>query len=210
MSKAPVLPKYTRRHSLINLSIKDDVEYQAPERFIQESSYRQTVIYLLALAVHRLFPDRELIIQSNYSFMLKSRSYHARFAKHSCTEKNLLAITAEMEKLKKMEVAIDARFMEYKECYQHFVDTKQTLSAKLVKSLNESRYKVAGCTIDKKAFYTLQFRPFLANTKYIQQFGLFYDDGSDLNDLGDFDDFEIGVAQEAKSSEAKSLEKFFS
>lgn len=204
MSKAPVLPKYTRRQSLINLEIKGDVEYQAPERFIHESSYRQTVIFLLALAVNRIFPDRELIIQSNYTFMLKSRSYHARFAGHACTEKDLAAIRAEMEKLIKMEVPIDARFMEYKECYQHFIDTKQSLSAKLVKSLNESRYKVAGCTIDNKKFYTLQFRPFLANTKYVQDFGLFADDASDLKDLGDFDDFEIG---DAGGSDEKEKEK---
>ena len=39
--------------------------------------------------------------------------------------------------------------------------------------MNQSRYLVVGCEIDGRPYYSLSYRHFLANTKYVHSFGLF-------------------------------------
>jgi len=76
----PIRPPIKRSVSFINTFNHEAIPtFVCPPHFIGESTYRQTVVFLLMIACNRLFPDQQLIVQSNYGFSLDKRSYLCRF-----------------------------------------------------------------------------------------------------------------------------------
>ena len=124
-------PMYKRR-SVIELGNKTIPEFKAPPRFMGESSYRQTVIFILSLATYRCFPQRELVVHSQFSFILNAKSYYCRFRNHTCDAKDVEKIGNEMRNIANMQIEISEKYMHYDDCVKHFTKTKQLYTAKLV------------------------------------------------------------------------------
>ena len=153
--------------------------------FLGESSYRETVIFLLALAVNRLFPDQELIVQNTFKFGTSRRSYFCSFSRSSgfiFNEENLKQIEQEMKELSNMQLELQSKFVDYNTCFSMLTSTNQLLSARLVQSLNRPCYRMVGCDMnDDTSYYILQYRSTLNNTKYCSRFRLHQNEDNKYN-----------------------------
>eukprot|EP01084_Bolivina_argentea_P272490 463967_1 len=160
--------------------------------FLGESSYRETVIFLLALATYRLYPNEQLIINNTFKFGTKRRSYFCSFESNLQLDNDLInQIENEMMKLSDMQLELHSKFIDYETCLRMLTKTNQKLSAKLVKSLNRPCSRMVGVDYDAYdaydshdlsddndveeqdwSYYILQYRSTFSNTKYCSRFKL--------------------------------------
>ena len=143
---------------------KTEPQLDLDPQFLGESAYRETVIFLLAFAANRLFPDHQLIVRNTFKFGTRRRSYFCRFAgKVKVNESMISKLESEMKALSAMELDLESKYVESLECLQILTKTNQQLSAKLVLSLNRPGYKMIGATVlsDGSSYSMLQYRSLL-------------------------------------------------
>lgn len=144
-------------------------------QFLRESAYRETVIFLLAFAANRIFPDQQLIVRNTFQFGTRRRSYFCRFASNMKVNESMISkLESEMKALSAMELDVDSKYVDHAQCLSLLTKTNQQLSAKLVLSLNRPMYKMVGATVesDGSTYFMLQYRSLLNNTRYASRFAL--------------------------------------
>eukprot|EP01083_Nonionella_stella_P184050 666889_1 len=172
----PLATRHLARQSSLFERQASEPEFALSNTFLGESSYRETVIFLLALATYRVFPDEQLIICNTFKFGTSRRSYFCRFDSNSSfNDASIRSIQDEMLKLSAMQLDLKSKFIDYDTCERMLVNTNQNLSVKLVQSLNRPCYRMVGVDFDNdndNAHYILQHRATLSNTKYCTRFQL--------------------------------------
>jgi hypothetical protein len=174
----------------------------APAHFLGESSYRETVIFLLGLACFRTFPEKQLVVENTFKFGIRRRSYFCRFVGDDpVTTKQVKALEQEMKTLSQSALELQSKFVDYAQCIEMLKATKQMYSVKLVQSLNRPCYRMVGCDFDDgTSFYILQYRSTLHNSKYCHRFRLECFDESNNKFVLFFPHHEDLMDDESKSS----------
>ncbi len=127
------------------------------------STYRRTLVQILATAVHKVYSKQFNIIVHhgvNNGYLAKKVSLE------DFTEEEIQNIKAKMEELINADLPIDEVELSHDEAVNYFTSIKHDYSVSLINSNNNDIVK-CGC-IDK--FLTLFFRPLAKSTGVIKKF----------------------------------------
>lgn len=103
--------------------------------------YRQTLCYLLAIAVRRIFPDRRLII----SHSLGEGYYYYFDGMESVSGEDLKSLETRMRSLVREDFPIIRRELSYRDALKHFEETNQLDTALLLQQRNDAKVHVYVC-----------------------------------------------------------------
>lgn len=126
--------------------------------------YRQSLCFLLALAVQRVRPDRRLIIGHS----LGDSYYHYFDDDRPVDQAALEAIEAEMRRLVNEDIPIERQLISYGDALESFTSRGMTETAALLDHRNESRVAVHRCG----DFLDLSHGPLVPRTGILRSFAL--------------------------------------
>ncbi len=126
--------------------------------------YRQSLCFLLAVAVHQAYPGRRLIIGHS----LGESYYHYFDDDEPVDETTLARITAEMRRVVEQRLPITRRLIAYRDAFDSFVERGMSETAALLDHRNESRVTVHQCG----RFLDLSHGPLVPHAGILQHFDL--------------------------------------
>ena len=126
--------------------------------------YRESLCFLLALAVQRVCPGRRIIIGHS----LGDSYYHYFDDSTPVEDETLQEVAAEMRRLVDEELPIHRRFISYEDAVGHFTKNGMTETAALLDHRNDSRITVHECT----GFIDISHGPLVPHTGVLRYFDL--------------------------------------
>jgi uridine kinase len=126
--------------------------------------YRQSLCFLLALAVQHLYPGRRLIIGHS----LGDGYYHYFDDEETVEQATLSLITAEMNHIVESRLSINRRLIAYGDAFDYFVEHGMSETAALLDHRNESRVTVHQCG----DFLDISHGPLVPHTGVLKYFAL--------------------------------------
>ena len=126
--------------------------------------YRQSLCFLLAFAVRRLYPNRRLIIGHS----LGDGYYHYFDDEEMIEEATLSHITDEMNRIVEAQLSINRRLISYGDAFEYFVEHGLSETAALLDHRNESRVTVHQCG----GFIDISHSPLVPHTGVLKYFAL--------------------------------------
>jgi len=156
-------------NELVSLSFK--IEINAEIKAVQLYSntgirlFRRTLSFILAKASVTLFPDRHLII----SHSLGDSFYYYYNGQEEVSDKDIVLLQKEMNRIVKSKCSIDRRVISYSEAINFFKKVNQPATALLLKYRNDSKIPIYYCG----GFIDISYEPLLPNTDLLKPFELY-------------------------------------
>ncbi len=126
--------------------------------------YRQSLCFLLAVAVHQTYPGRRLIIGHS----LGESYYHYFDDDEPVDEATLARIASEMRQIVGKRLPITRRLIAYRDAFDSFVERGMSETAALLDHRNESRVTVHQCG----DFLDLSHGPLVPHAGILEHFDL--------------------------------------
>lgn len=126
--------------------------------------YRQSLCFLLALAVKQIYPQRRLIIGHS----LGDSYFHYFEDDQELTNEVLERISRRMGELVEADVAIERRLISYADASEYFTTAGLSETAALLEHRNESRIAVHACG----DFMDISHGPLVPRTGMLRHFAL--------------------------------------
>ncbi|MDR1986053.1 MAG: nucleoside kinase [Treponema sp.] len=115
----------------------EPVSLETPEGMM---IYRRSLAFLLAMAAHRLFPERKLYVGHSLG-----NSYYYTFLVGIPAKKDIESLKLEMKALVEADLPITVHLMAYTEALHLFVKNGQTDTALLLEERSDSKVQINGC-----------------------------------------------------------------
>jgi uridine kinase len=126
--------------------------------------YRQSLCFLLALAVQRISPDHRLIIGHS----LGDGYFHYFKDEDGVDQATLDRLSHEMRDLVDADVPIERRLISYRDAHTYFTERGMAETASLLEHRNESRVAVHACG----DFLDISHGPLVPSTGVLSHFAL--------------------------------------
>ena len=136
---------------------------------IGQRVYRGSVVFMLIIAVHRLFSDAEVIVRFTAN---KGLYCDVVFKNRKLTKDDVTLISKEMEKLVSDNIPITKQHLPREIAIQLFKESKQIAKVNLLNALTQSEVSIFYCGKDYGYFYG----PLLDNTGELGRFAIKYED----------------------------------
>ena len=131
--------------------------------------YRRSVVFLLIMAVHRLFQDAEVTVRFTAN---KGLYCDINLTDHALSEEDVDLIRAEMKKIISERIPITKAILSKDKAIQLFKEEKQIEKVNLINSLKKDKVSIYFCGNDYDYFYG----PLLDDTGKLGHFEIDYED----------------------------------